>query len=252
MTPRRYLRLLLNPLTEYGYSLANRISNGWKFEELTQEYLAVVTDSYLGRHVRVFSHARVHRAKVGDYSYVGEWSTVTLGTIGKFCCIGPGCTLGTSNHPSAGFVSVHPVFYSMRKQVGVTFADRDYFEEQRPVTIGNDVWIGTNGIVLDGVTIGDGAIIAAGAVVTKDVPAYAIYGGVPAKLLRYRFDDQTIALLLRYRWWDRDDEWLRDHFQLFHSIDAFRNEMIRHAVSDAVGNATPDTTRGHLQQDLDI
>lgn len=234
MSVRDYLRLLRNPFTEYIYFLVNRFSNHRKSRRLVQEYLAIVTDSLVGSNVRIFRGARVNRAQIGDYSYIGERSTVTLAEIGKFCCVGPGCVLGTSLHPSKGFVSMHPAFYSTRAQVGITFSDRDYFKEQQKVTIGNDVWIGTNVIVVDGVRIGDGAIIGAGAVVTSDVPPYAIFGGVPAKLLRFRFDEQTIARLLQTRWWERDQEWLRTNFHRFHSLDAFFAEpTLDEGLSDA-------------------
>lgn len=229
-----YIRGFVNPLTEYVYFLANRLGNRFKFKDVYQDYLAIVTDSRLGRNVRVYRGARVHRATVGDYSYIGERSAVTLVELGKFCCVGPGCVLGTSSHPSKDFVSIHPAFYSTRSQVGVTFADHDYFQEQQKITIGSDVWVGTNVIVLDGVSIGDGAIIAAGAVVTSDVPAYGICGGVPARLLRYRFDEQTIAVLLRTRWWDRDPDWLRANFRKFHSIKEYCAELRREGHSAVV------------------
>jgi acetyltransferase-like isoleucine patch superfamily enzyme len=122
-------------------------------------------------------------------------------------------------------VSTHPIFYSTKAQAGITFADRDYFEERKPIKIGNDVFIGANVIVLDGVTIGDGAIIAAGAVVTKNVPPYSIYGGVPAKLIRYRFEQETIDFLVNFQWWNKDREWLKNNFKYFHNIKEFFEEF---------------------------
>jgi acetyltransferase-like isoleucine patch superfamily enzyme len=132
-------------------------------------------------------------------------------------------------HPSRDFVSTHPIFFSTKKQVGITFADKDYFQEEKGIKIGNDVWIGANVIILDGVTIGDGAIIGAGAVVTKDVPPYSIYGGVPAKLIRYRFEQKTIDFLVKFKWWNKDEEWLKTNFQDFHNIDTF---LQRYAQED--------------------
>ena len=83
----------------------------------------------------------------------------------------------------------------------------------KEVVIGNDVWIGGNVSILDGVVVGDGAIIAAGAVVTKDVPPYAVVGGVPAKVIKYRFNEQEIQALLHERWWDKDDSILLENIE---------------------------------------
>lgn len=87
--------------------------------------------------------------------------------------------------------------------------------------IGNDVWIGANAIILQGVTIGDGAIIAAGAVVTKDVPPYAIVGGVPAKVIKYRFSDEVILKLLQIKWWDKPEEWIIQKLEKFTDVSGF-------------------------------
>jgi acetyltransferase-like isoleucine patch superfamily enzyme len=125
------------------------------------------------------------------------------------------------NHPSRGFISAHPAFYSTARQAQITFVDKDYFSEFKRVTIGHDVWIGTRSIIMGGVSIGNGAIIGAGAVVTKDVPPYAVVAGVPAKVVRYRFDAEEIEKLEEIKWWDRDISWLRQNADLFHQVDEF-------------------------------
>ena len=95
--------------------------------------------------------------------------------------------------------------------------------------VGNDVWIGENVFFQGGVIIGDGAVVLAGAVVTKDVPPYAIVGGVPAKVLKYRYDEETIKFLLSIKWWDKDVNWLRDNWQLLCDINRLKNEKDIHA-----------------------
>jgi acetyltransferase-like isoleucine patch superfamily enzyme len=135
--------------------------------------------------------------QLGDYSYFAKNAQVANTTIGKFCSIGPNFCSGLGIHPTDG-VSTHPMFY------------RGEMAEHKPVTIGNDVFIGANVTVLDGVTIGDGAVIGAGAVVSKDIPPYAIVGGVPARLIRYRFDMDTIQQLLDKQWWNLQHEKLQN------------------------------------------
>jgi len=105
-------------------------------------------------------------------------------------------------------------------QCGKSFVDKTLFQEQLSVDgfackIGNDVWIGTDVLIIGGVTIGDGAIVAAGAVVAHDVPAYAVVGGVPAKIIRYRYDTEKIEQLLKFKWWDKSEQWLKDNVSLF-------------------------------------
>ena len=96
--------------------------------------------------------------------------------------------------------------------IPTVFAGRDV---TRPTNIGDDVWVGAGSIIMAGVTIGDGAIIAAGSVVTKDVPPYAIVGGVPAKILRYRFDEGVRKALLKLKWWNLPEEVLKQNIELF-------------------------------------
>ena len=136
----------------------------------------------------------VGEASIGDYSYVSEMTHISHKTvIGKFCSIGNLCTLGAAQHEISGLSS----FQMLRLGVAVKEPP-----EPPQTTIGNDVWIGCNAVVMSGLTVGDGAVIGGGAVVTKDVPPYAIVVGNPARILRYRFGPEIIAELLALRWWD--------------------------------------------------
>jgi tetrahydrodipicolinate N-succinyltransferase len=89
------------------------------------------------------------------------------------------------------------------------------FDEIHPVIIGNDVWIGANAVILDKVKIGDGAVIAAGAIVSKDVKPYTIVGGIPAKPIKKRFSEEEIEKLLEFKWWEKDIRWIRENYELF-------------------------------------
>jgi acetyltransferase-like isoleucine patch superfamily enzyme len=143
---------------------------------------------------------------------------VTNADIGRFCSIAPGCRIGLGKHPSRIFVSTHPAFYAVAGGYPFSFVNRQKFEQRKRIIIGNDVWISANVLIADGVTIGNGAIIGAGAVVVKSIPDYAIFGGVPARLIRYRFTQEEISWLNRFRWWDKDEQWLRAHSEAFQDI----------------------------------
>ena len=108
----------------------------------------------------------------------------------------------------------------------MSYAEEQIFVEWRGRTrIGNDCWIGDKAFLVGGISIGDGAVVLAGAVVTKDVPPYAIVGGVPANIIRYRFDDTTISLMLKSQWWNKSPKWLRDNWKLFSDIEKFKEKL---------------------------
>jgi len=215
--------LLRNPLTIWIYWFFLTYFNEYKYasKKLSIGYLARFEQCQFGDYNVLSPDVYIQDVNIGDFSYIGARSKVLNTTIGKYTGIGPDVHIGLGKHPSSDFVSTHPIFYSPKMQSGITFSNRSYFDEFEKITIGNDVWVGARATILDGVDIADGAIIAAGAVVTQDVPPYAIVGGVPAKVLKYRFSRKQIDLLLQAKWWDRDVSWLRDNFMEFRHIDSF-------------------------------
>lgn len=183
--------------------------------------MAVARSCTFGRYNTLYDHVDLERVVLGDLSYVSRGARIFNATVGRFCCIGPETLIGLGRHPTRQFVSSHPAFYSTRAQAQLTFVAAQKFEEFLPVTIGHDVWIGARAIVLDGATIGDGAIVAAGAVVAGDVAPYAIVSGVPAQVVRHRFDEATIDAIRRSRWWDLDLDVLRANADAFADPAAF-------------------------------
>lgn len=170
----------------------------------------------------IASRVRLKNVTLGVYSYIAKETSLVDISIGKFCSIGNRVKNNLGNHPSRVFVSSHPAFYSPNAPTE-SFVDREYFEEfGEDVCIMNDVWIGAGAVLMDGVTIGNGAIVAARSVVTKDVPPYAIVGGVPAKIIRYRFNDEEIELLEKSQWWDKDLSWIEENAHSFHDVKKFK------------------------------
>lgn len=151
--------------------------------------------------VRLYQNAAIADSSIGAYSYISPHTVVQRTIIGRYSSIGDHCVIGPNQHPT-GWLSTSPAFYESQLFGAPVIGPP--FEKQSPVQIGNDVWIGARAAIMGGVTIGDGAIVAFGAVVTKDVPPYTIVGGVPAKPIRRRFDGALVEQLLAFQWW-RDD-----------------------------------------------
>ena len=218
-----FKKLIKNPLFIWVKNLCCQlyVENKFSKNHLLMGYMSRAVRCKFGIYNRLYPEVILHNVSLGDFTYVAEKSRLMNTEIGKFSCIGPEVIAGLGVHPSRDFVSTHPIFFSTIKQVQISFVSDSYFDEYIPITIGHDVWIGARALIMDGVSIGDGAIVAAGAVVARDVPAYAVVGGVPAKILRYRFDQSEIDYLRDFKWWDKDVNWLRDNALKFHNVHEF-------------------------------
>ncbi len=186
-----------------------------------------IIQSKLGKNLFIGSNVIITQSEIGDFSYINASSSVNNSQVGKFCSIASNVAVNLGEHP-LHFVSCHPAFYSKGKEV-YSFSDNEYFQEIKSVKIGNDVWIGYGSLVKGGVNIGDGAVIAANSVVTKDIEPYTIVGGVPAKVIKKRFDAETINRLLEIKWWDFDESELRKNFLLFQDMPKFLSQYYKNS-----------------------
>ena len=164
-----------------------------------------VINSQIDKTAYVSTGCNIINSSMGRHSYISHDSQFVDTEIGAFCSISSYVDCGDAEHPM-DWVSTSPVFQNVKHSgVKARFAKLD-LPPQKHTVIGNDVWIGHGVTIKQGVKIGNGAVIGAGAVVVKDVPDYAIVGGVPAKLIRYRFDEEAIKSLLASEWWTWSDE----------------------------------------------
>jgi acetyltransferase-like isoleucine patch superfamily enzyme len=197
-----------------------------KFDAVDIDFVENLTDKIAHPHplIRILPGAKIIRSKVlgplylsrytqlgpdvtvGKYSGMNEHGFIARATMGAFCAIGARTAINPFNHPT-DWLSIHEFQYHPNsydwvdeyKSMDRLSRTSDMFKQ---VSIGNDVWTGHNVNIMSGINVGDGAVIAAGAVVTKDVPPYAVVAGVPATIKRYRFSEKIIERLLRCRWWD--------------------------------------------------
>lgn len=165
----------------------------------------------LGRHVAIGERVVLREVTVGDYSYFERHGEAIYARIGKFCSIAANVRINALEHPMER-VTTHKITYRPNEYFKFLGVDQDFRERRRakPVTVGNDVWIGHGAVVMPGVAIGDGAVVGANAVVTHDVAPYEVVAGVPARPLRMRFAPEIAARLVALAWWDWPVEKLAD------------------------------------------
>jgi acetyltransferase-like isoleucine patch superfamily enzyme len=180
-------------------------------------------NSYIGLNTVLFNNVSIQNTQIGDYTYVQSNSVISSSSIGKFCSIASNVHIGLAEHPMH-LISTSPVFYDNTQPLPAFFIEKKESENIcLPVEIKEDVWIGQSVIIKSGVSIGIGAVIAAGAVVVKDVEPYSIVGGVPAKHIKYRFDEILRNSLIQSKWWEYPDNKLIELSSYFNRPDELIN-----------------------------
>ncbi|PWW49665.1 CatB-related O-acetyltransferase [Eubacterium limosum] len=216
------------------------LSWGWRWGErlyLRKKQVAVGKGTLFNKSTVFEGYNNVHRnchlygAHIGIGSYMGDECVFNSTYIGKYCALGAGIRVSLGDHPLHKFVSIHPAFFSTKKQAGFTFCERDIWKSDKQLkgkyvcTIGSDVWIGDEVTILGGIKVADGSVVGAGAVVTRDTEPYGIYVGVPAKKIGSRFSEEDISFLLKSRWWDSKFEDLVFKSHLFSDIQQFTQKF---------------------------
>lgn len=165
----------------------------------------------------IYRGVKVKHAKIEAHSYIAANTDIENALIGKYCSIADHCRVGMSGH-SLSYLSMSPIFTQTVDALQERWIEKNVFpskHEYETVILGNDVWVGSHVLINGGVKVGNGACIAAGAVVVKDIPPYAIVGGVPAKIIRYRFSEDVIAKLEEIKWWNLPEVVLKEKISLF-------------------------------------
>lgn len=195
---------------KFGQKIIDILRFKWFLRYLRRERL---------KYMNWFKKTQLTNPQLGQYSYIGDNSVIAdpETSIGKFCSIAGYVNIGTTFHPK-NFLSTHPFQYLVLDNgeisnkgfvVHIPHDNLAKFKYSQPCIIGNDVWIGVYSVIMDGVTIGDGAIIGANSTITKDVPPYAIVVG-SNRIIGYRFSPEIIKQLLELKWWDLDEKYLYD------------------------------------------
>jgi len=180
---------------------------------------SAIKNSHIHRTSKIESGSHIINSTFGRHSFCGYDCEIINSEIGSFCSIANQVIIGGGRHPME-WVSMSPVFYKGRDSVKAKFSEHKREKVKRTI-IGNDVWIGERAIIKEGITIGTGAVIGMGSIVTKDVEPYAIVAGCPAKVLRKRFNDDVIDNLLSSEWWNFNENKLKEYAKYFTDPNSF-------------------------------
>lgn len=180
-----------------------------------------ITGTTFGRYVEIGRGSRVAFSEIGDYSYCDRYADIANTTVGKFANIASFTRIGPTDHPMQ-LASLHHFHYRSADYWDDAEPDAEFFAHRRSrrAVIGHDTWIGHGAVIRPEVTIGDGAVVAAGAVVTKDVAPYTIVAGVPAVKLRDRLPPAIAERIVALGWWDWDHARLRAALEDFRRLPA--------------------------------
>jgi acetyltransferase-like isoleucine patch superfamily enzyme len=189
-------------------------------------FAVVDNKSNINKKAKINMQVKVYQSTINEYSYIGSKSELICTDIGKFCSIGHSCSIGLAHH-SMDNISTSPIFTEVQNGTGYNWSTTNTHQAAQRVSIGNDVWIGIRVIIIGGVKIGNGVIIGAGTIVTKDIPDYAVAVGVPARIVRYRFEKTIIDRLNEIKWWNLPKEKLRNNLKLFQKKDLTLKDLER-------------------------
>lgn len=188
------INTLIKRIFLFIYSLPTNIKNG-------NELSVLIRSSRLDKKSKVSKRTKVYWSEVSTYTYIGEESRIMKTKIGKFCSIGSRVEIGVPGH-TMDKISTSPIFFSNPNIFHENFSNIESIDYYDYVVVGNDVWIGANVMIKPGVRIGNGAIVGMGSVVTKDIPAYEIWAGNPAKKIKNRFSEEIIESIESSEWWN--------------------------------------------------
>ena len=216
-------------LLKYLITLYYRIANLGK-SRISSSAIVLRGCSFEG-HNSVGNNTYLSGTKFGYGSFVGFGCEFSNCKIGRYCSLGSNIRVISATHPVNGFISTHPAFFSdsywfhyvKESKFNEHLTNEDGYE----CTIGNDVWIGDNVLILGGCKIGDGAIIGMGSIVLHDVPPYTIVAGIPAKEIRKRFSGETIESLQRIEWWNKPIKWIEANAEEFSNVKLFVNKYAK-------------------------
>ena len=205
---------LAKKLFEFSNEGARDLENKFRFRNtIIDKGCSFNQNTIIHRNVHILENCNIINSEIQSFSYLGKNCIIQNASIGKFCSIANDVCIGLGKHP-LDYFSTSPLFYRSQNTFKINLIEKDLqFEEYLPVSIGNDVWIGSRSLILDGVSIGNGSVIAANSVVTKDVAPYSVIGGVPAKHIKYRFNDNQISKLKNLKWWDMSLSQIKFHFK---------------------------------------